>query len=175
MSHAEKSVSQKATGVQDELRVCPKCNCAFPATQEYFYRRSATSLFRSCKKCYNLRGNEYKAANSDKLRSYKRDIRKARKQDRRCLTCGKPCDNHTTKCSKCCTDIMLYKTPYRVYATPCVICGFEYSDVHHIDGDHTNNDPANLISLCPNHHRLVHRGFLSLLPATTDSEADDAR
>lgn len=28
-------------------------------------------------------------------------------------------------------------------------------DVHHVDGDHNNNDPANLATLCSNCHRLV--------------------
>lgn len=28
-------------------------------------------------------------------------------------------------------------------------------DVHHIDYNHENNDPKNLIPLCPNHHRLT--------------------
>lgn len=29
-------------------------------------------------------------------------------------------------------------------------------DVHHLDGDHSNNDPANLETLCANCHRLEH-------------------
>lgn len=41
----------------------------------------------------------------------------------------------------------------------CEICNFESShpcqiDIDHIDGDHTNNDPSNLQSLCANCHRL---------------------
>jgi hypothetical protein len=28
-------------------------------------------------------------------------------------------------------------------------------DVHHIDGNHFNNDPANLVTICPNIHRAV--------------------
>lgn len=28
-------------------------------------------------------------------------------------------------------------------------------DVHHIDDNHENNDPYNLIPLCPNHHKLL--------------------
>ena len=43
----------------------------------------------------------------------------------------------------------------------CGKCGFErigkgQMDVHHVDGDHSNNDPSNLITLCANCHRLVH-------------------
>jgi hypothetical protein len=35
-------------------------------------------------------------------------------------------------------------------------CGWDkIIDVHHIDYDHNNNNPKNLIPLCPNHHRLT--------------------
>lgn len=42
----------------------------------------------------------------------------------------------------------------------CQRCGFvpEHRgqlDVHHKDGDHSNNDPSNLETLCANCHRLV--------------------
>ncbi len=42
----------------------------------------------------------------------------------------------------------------------CERCGFvpEHPcqlDVHHKDGDHSNNDPANLQTLCANCHRLI--------------------
>ena len=29
-------------------------------------------------------------------------------------------------------------------------------DLHHLDRTHSNNDPENLIGLCPNHHKMVH-------------------
>ena len=39
----------------------------------------------------------------------------------------------------------------------CVICGFDkIVAIHHIDENHDNNDPQNLIPLCPNHHEMVH-------------------
>jgi hypothetical protein len=34
----------------------------------------------------------------------------------------------------------------------CAICGEAYHQLHHIDDDPSNNDPSNLIPLCPNHH-----------------------
>lgn len=46
----------------------------------------------------------------------------------------------------------------------CIVCGFEHSDVHHIDRNRVNNHPTNLVTLCPNHHRLVHRGLFDLTP-----------
>lgn len=29
-------------------------------------------------------------------------------------------------------------------------------DVHHLDGNHHNNDVNNLVPLCPNHHMAIH-------------------
>lgn len=40
---------------------------------------------------------------------------------------------------------------------PCSKCGKpDASDVHHKDGDHTNNDPSNLTRLCRSCHMLEH-------------------
>jgi hypothetical protein len=48
---------------------------------------------------------------------------------------------------------------------PCEICGWEEStrDVHHIIpvANGGENTQINLISLCPNHHRLAHKKILS--------------
>ena len=39
----------------------------------------------------------------------------------------------------------------------CLICDFDMVvEVHHLDGNHDNNDENNLIPLCPNHHRAIH-------------------
>jgi len=52
--------------------------------------------------------------------------------------------------------------PYRKSVSlTCEACGFQavvkdQIDVHHRDGNHKNNDPANLASLCANCHRLEH-------------------
>jgi len=51
---------------------------------------------------------------------------------------------------------------YRILVKPsCERCGFipvsiRQMDVHHKDGDHSNNSPENLETLCANCHRLVH-------------------
>ncbi len=51
----------------------------------------------------------------------------------------------------------------------CVICGFDATvHAHHITprskgGDH---DPANLVTLCPNHHAMVHRKMITAAALT---------
>lgn len=45
-------------------------------------------------------------------------------------------------------------------------------DVHHVihRADHGTNDPANLVAICPTHHRMHHRGRLGI---TGNAEVPD--
>ena len=43
---------------------------------------------------------------------------------------------------------------YRV--RPCFVCGFPFSDEHHIHPEILGRDKSPTIILCPNHHRLAH-------------------
>lgn len=71
-------------------------------------------------------------------------------------------------------DLQLYKQTYVLRDTvrlpkglknyiislygSCECCGYdEVLDLHHIDEDHNNNDPANHGVLCPNCHAKIHR------------------
>src|SRR3989344_7321000 len=54
-----------------------------------------------------------------------------------------------------------HKIPLELYrklmASECIICGWRKTlDLHHVDGNHDNTSVTNLVSLCPNHHRLLH-------------------
>lgn len=42
----------------------------------------------------------------------------------------------------------------REYSHRCAVCGGDSPQVHHIDGDNSNNVAYNLIPLCPNHHLI---------------------
>lgn len=42
----------------------------------------------------------------------------------------------------------------------CVVCGEDkIVSAHHYDENHHNNDPSNLIPLCPTHHQYVHSRY----------------
>lgn len=51
---------------------------------------------------------------------------------------------------------------YEYYGTKCTRCGYDENkhalQVHHIDGDRSNNDLDNLEVLCANCHAIEHRG-----------------
>ena len=46
---------------------------------------------------------------------------------------------------------------FQYHPKQCIICGFDkIVEVHHRDHNHNNNEPMNLIPLCPNHHQMLH-------------------
>lgn len=51
-----------------------------------------------------------------------------------------------------------YRTKcFHYHGKQCIICSeSRIVEVHHLDGNHTNNSKTNLIPLCPNHHQLAH-------------------
>lgn len=55
-------------------------------------------------------------------------------------------------------NISHYRTiAFKHWKEECAICGFnKIVAVHHIDENKVNNNPRNLIPLCPNHHEMVH-------------------
>lgn len=39
----------------------------------------------------------------------------------------------------------------------CLICDFnKVVDIHHLDHNRKNNSEKNMVSLCPNHHKMIH-------------------
>ena len=53
---------------------------------------------------------------------------------------------------------------FHAYAPLCAHCGFGISavlEVAHIDGNRQNNDPTNLVVLCPNCHKMHDLDLIS--------------
>ena len=71
----------------------------------------------------------------------------------------------------------------RAFSHMCAACGERKPHLHHIDGNSGNNDPLNLIPLCPNHHltdahdptRPIEPGRLRLLRLYRDPTVLDSR
>ena len=56
------------------------------------------------------------------------------------------------------------KICFRYHQKKCVVCEEErIVAVHHFDHNHNNNDPVNLIPLCPTHHNYVHSRYKDLV------------
>ena len=46
---------------------------------------------------------------------------------------------------------------FQFYAKRCILCGFDkVVSVHHLDQNHENNEPGNLVPICSNHHTMIH-------------------
>lgn len=49
---------------------------------------------------------------------------------------------------------------WRYHKKKCVVCSEnKIVSVHHHDRNHENNDPTNLVPLCPTHHQYVHSRY----------------
>jgi hypothetical protein len=101
------------------------------------------------------------------------------KHIRYCPVCNGVINNKkSTTCSIACSNTYFRSgenhprwngSSYRVtcflhHNKKCIICGEDkVVEVHHLDGDKTNNNPENLIPLCPTHHRYWHSKYRSLI------------
>jgi predicted nucleic acid-binding Zn ribbon protein len=100
---------------------------------------------------------------------------------RHCKVCNKPIKNFKKSkgtCSKSCANTYFksgegngnwkqdayQSTCFLHHGKKCVVCGeSNIVEAHHLDEDKTNNDPSNLIPLCPNHHQYWHSRFRHLV------------
>jgi hypothetical protein len=81
---------------------------------------------------------------------------------RTCKCCGKHIQGRPDKlfCNRNCKT-RFRRSPYVSYKKMiCEICDFTAKhrcqlDVHHMDGNHMNNSPENLQTVCANCHRLI--------------------
>lgn len=104
-----------------------------------------------------------------------------------CKNCGNPIKNYKTSkgtCSRSCANTHFksgenngnwkgetYTTIcFAYHRKKCVICGEEkIVAVHHYDHNHNNNDPANLVPLCPTHHQYLHSRYAAEVKSTVDN------
>ena len=95
---------------------------------------------------------------------------------KRCQVCDSIIKNYKTSkgtCSRACANTLFrsgennpnWKGKYQSvcfahHEKKCVVCGEDkIVAVHHYDHNHENNDPKNLIPLCPTHHAYVHSRY----------------
>lgn len=100
---------------------------------------------------------------------------------KRCAVCSNPIVNFRTSkgtCSKSCANTYFrsgedngnwkhdayQSTCFLHHKKECVVCGEDkIVEVHHLDENRANNDPSNLIPLCPNHHQYWHSKYRHLV------------
>ena len=83
--------------------------------------------------------------------------------------CSRSCANSTggkAKSAKYHGDDTAHYTTvaWRHHEKKCVVCGEEnVVAVHHMNENHYDNDPKNLVPLCPTHHQYMHSKFKHLI------------
>lgn len=111
-----------------------------------------------------------------------------------CPTCQKSFTTkegpkETTTCSKACANThfrsginnpnfkedgnISYRTIcFAYHKKECIICQEKnIVTVHHYDENHLNNEPSNLVPLCPTHHQYVHSRHRDLVIKEIDAYA----
>ena len=104
-----------------------------------------------------------------------------------CVVCSTPIKDYKNSkgtCSRSCANTYFrsgesngnwkqdayQSTCFLHHGKKCVICEESLIvDAHHLDEDKTNNDPSNLIPLCPNHHRYWHSKHRHLIEEKVSS------
>ena len=103
-----------------------------------------------------------------------------------CAVCTKPIKNYKESkgtCSRSCANKHFrsgedngnwkgerYQTLcWTFHKKECVVCKEDkIVAVHHYDHNHDNNDPTNLVPLCPTHHGYIHSRYADLVQPTVD-------
>lgn len=58
---------------------------------------------------------------------------------------------------------------FKEHGKKCLVCGeSKIVAAHHVDGNHNNNDPMNLVPLCPTHHIYIHSRYKDEVQPTVD-------
>ena len=61
-------------------------------------------------------------------------------------------------------------TCFHYHKKECVVCKENLIvEVHHYDENHSNNNPENLIPLCPTHHQYMHSGYRDKIASIVDN------
>lgn len=91
-----------------------------------------------------------------------------------CPACSKPFFSSSTTCSHSCSNRYFrsgsnhpnwkadnYKNMcWEHHGKKCLVCDEEkIVTVHHVNEDHNDNRPENVVPLCPTHHHYVHSRY----------------
>ena len=89
-----------------------------------------------------------------------------------CPVCSKMFSGKGTTCSYSCSNVYFKRARnkdshlgyqalcFRYHGKKCLVCGEEkIVAAHHVNEDHSDNRPENLVPLCPTHHQYIHSRY----------------
>jgi hypothetical protein len=90
----------------------------------------------------------------------------------RATTCSYACSNkhfRTGPNNGNWKDDVYRTTCFHHHGKRCIICNeSNIVEAHHYDENHNNNDPRNLVPLCPTHHQYWHSRYRDLIKKRVD-------
>lgn len=137
---------------------CEYCNIEFEADTKEIKRGFARFCSRSCS-CKN--SNKIRPLIKQKCQNCNINFESKNKSKYCCKNCKLIVYRNKQK-----SNTGSIKKFYKILQNiPCELCGWKESirDLHHIIpvSENGKNELENLIVLCPNHHRMVHKNLIS--------------
>jgi hypothetical protein len=129
----------------------------------------ASSRKHNCKYC----DKTVSIANSTK---HEKSCNKNPKNFRECPVCKKLHSKKGVTCSYSCSNTLFrtgnkngnwkidsyQSTCFFHHGKKCLVCGEDkIVAAHHVNGNHNDNRPENLVPLCPTHHQYVHSKYVN--------------
>ncbi len=170
---------RKATKV-----ICDFCGKSFLKPTRFLLKHKRNYCSQEC--AFNARKNRIKVTCALCGREFEVTPKILKKSKSGLVFCSRKCKDEGQKIKNGLTPIHpshYGNTKYKDYTPSCVyqricfenhphkccVCGEEnIVAVHHYDGNHNNNEPSNLIPLCPTHHCYWHSNFRELIKDKVD-------
>ena len=172
-SHCGKEC-KNSNSLRNHERLC-KSNPNHQLTNNEAGRLAAIAKTKSCQYCFSMYSKANIAKHEDACKSNP-DNKKI------CPVCKKEYTKDGETCSYSCSNTYFrhrnkggfqYKTDehliennryrdlcFRHHGKACIVCGEnKIVAAHHINEDHDDNRPENLVPLCPTHHQYVHSRY----------------
>ena len=150
-------------------KICLNCGSDFQALYTNVARGNGKFCSLSCSSRYN--GKKFKKKPNVECSYCGKMVYKSPSRIKRTKTgnlfCSNACKAASHKVGTGLKDMIKIHYPNLNYRTicfaehdkECIICGEDkIVSVHHIDENHHNDDPNNLLPICPTHHQYIHSG-----------------
>lgn len=141
-------------------KICPVCGkefytdvgekgrrqecCSYACSNTYFRSGENNGMFKGRKEIFDSLSETDKQKYLERLNTHKKRQEKIRKEHKKRNIKHK---EHI--------EIGFHHHPHK-----CCVCGEEkIVAIHHYDGNHFNNEPSNLVPLCPTHHCYIHSRY----------------
>ena len=168
----------QASGCEFDPHMCPPNNLL---NQEIMNIDKANTLKYNCVYCNA-------SITSGNIRRHEKSCRINPLNQKNCPVCNNLFSGKNTTCSHSCSNTYFrskekhpnwkedsYRTTCFVHHDKkCIVCGEDkIVEVHHLDENKLNNDPSNLIPLCPTHHQYWHSRYKYLIESVVYKYVED--